>query len=686
MKLSRLLSLSLTVIGGLAATRVLVRRHRWEQTNNQVGICVDYDDAWAAAIRANMSFDDMLAQLARHGATHLSLPEFTLNRLLAAGRLVPQAPPQPLTTPPPVGHWNYLHGDPALVACLAGELASRLPYTQARVLDDQTLAFAGDLHTIGPIGLGFDVQMGQRIVRQGLSIIPRPVSYDWPEKALVERTLVQAASLGNLVAFDGNMILGHEMYLAETLATMEREGLSLVYFAESRHQKGDWFVARQRAPQVVLAHQFSRQEMLSLDVQAACRNWVHLARERGIRLCYVNFFRVLHATGPLEGLHYLEQLKEALEAAGFVVTPGLGIPTPVPAPKARDLALIGLASAGVAATAVNELLQLPELLAVPLTVVAAGGALVLPALEQAPGNARETNRGRPHFRHHNGRHDHAVHSPVQAHMMAPVGLERESAVIPPPGEHPDHAHHDLELSYNHSHPNFPTSYTPKLLALAATSLAPVAALKAAERDGGVTGWGTGVLLQVAAAADLAAVLSGPAYFLRIEEYRGFNLDWLLPALVAALNIPNAPLRGGTLAALLALWGTLNRCGVDLLAQVDPDHAEGHTHHISAAQRLIGDVLLTLGPRPARKWAGLGPAANALTLVLSRWERPGWAAGAAMAGALGHGLGLVGFRRPERALMDTLRVAGPSFGVGVVVGLLALVLGRATTRPPETGTA
>lgn len=321
--------MSLTTVGGLAASRILARRHRWEGENRRVAICVDYDDTRVAAIRAGISFEEMLAQVAAHGATHLALPELNLSRLRKLGRLTPRVPPHCAADSPTtggtmpgtsgvteprqasVGHWNYLHGEPALVEHLASELNERLPYTEAQVLAEQTLVLAGDLPTIGAIGLGFEKCVAQQISDHGLGIVPRPVSYAWPERTLLERTLQQAAALGNLVAFEGDMILGHEMHLDETLDAMTHEGLSFVYFAESHHQKGDWFIAKQRAPHVVLGHQFTREEMLEIDLHAACHNWVHLVRERGIRFCYVNFFHVLHATESLEGLQYLEHLKGA---------------------------------------------------------------------------------------------------------------------------------------------------------------------------------------------------------------------------------------------------------------------------------------------------------------------------------------------------------------------------------------
>lgn len=594
--------------GGVAAVGVLKRRHRWEAAHKRVAICVDYDDAQQAAIRAGITFDVMLTQLAEHGATHLGLPEITLARLQQSGLLAPRVPARPRKTPPPAGHWNYLHGPTELVTHLAAELAARMPHTRAQALAGGMLVFGGDLPTIGEIGLGFDAAQAEQIAAHGLGIVPRPVSYAWPEKDLLESTLAQAARLGNLVAFDGDMILGHEMHLEETLAAMTREDLSLVYFTESRHQKGDWFVAKRRAPHVVLAHRFTAQEMIPLDSHTASHVWAHLARERGIRLCYVNFFKVLHATEPLEGLHYVKHIKGALEHHGFEVSADVGPPTPVPTPSRRDRAVTGLTAAGVASAAASAVLNLPESLAVPATVTAAAGAAALPYLERPRGRLEE---------------------------------------------------------------HYPPSYAPKALALATAALAPVALSQPARagRDG-VAGWGAGIVMQVAAAASLAALTSGQDYHLRVEEFKGLGLDWLLPLAAATRTLPGRGLRVGALAALAGLWQASRRA--DLLAQIDPAHAEGHTHHLSAAQRIVGDLRIRLGPQPARKWAGLGAFGSALALALTGREQDALAGGAALAGAVGAAMGLVGFRQPARALAVTAREALPSFGVGAALGLLVLL--------------
>jgi hypothetical protein len=325
-------------------------------------------------------------------------------------------------------------------------------------------------------------------------------------------------------------------------------------------------------------------------------------------LCYLNFFKVLHATEPLEGLHYIAQVKKALESDGFIVSTELGLPAgaPVPAPNKQELALAGLAAVGAASAALTTTLNLPEALALPLTILAAAGSTALPYLERARGHLEE---------------------------------------------------------------QYPPSYAPKLLALAA-SLAPAAA-----QGNDPLEWGEGVALQVAASAAVAAATSGQDYYLRVEEYRGFNLHWAVPLASAALTIPNRTLRIGSLSLLALAWAVCNQRGLDPIIQFDPAHAEGHTHHLSTASRLIGDAKMAFGPQPARKWTGLGAVGTAASVVLASWGKKDWAAIAAGVGAVGNIFGLVSWRRPERALAITAREALPSWGIGTALGALLLLLDR-----------
>jgi hypothetical protein len=615
MRPSYLLNLGLVAAGAIASLPTLRRRHAWEQSNRRAFIVLDYDDALAVTTRAGLGLAGFLHEARHHGATHVSLPELTLARLVAHGRLVPTVSAAPLP-PAPAGHWHFLLGrDRPLLEHLVDELSARVPASHPRLIDDgpvPMLAAAGDWPALAEVGLGFEAAAAAVALQAGLGLVPRPVSFAWPEAHLVERTLLQAAGLHagharpGLIAFEGDIILGHEMHLDATVDCLRRYSLHFAYFCETRHQKGDWFIAKRLAPfgQVVPAHYFTPAALVPEDFHSAAHHWGMLARQRGIRLCYVNVFRRIHATHPLECLHYLEHIKGELEGLGLQLGPGAAAPPPLAAPGRRDQALAGLAPAGAGALAVSATLPLSEPAALAVTAAAVAGAVALPYLDRPRGHLEEA---------------------------------------------------------------YPPSYAPKLLALAGAALAPAAALAREPA--------TAFLTQAGVAGALAALTTGHDYQMRVEQFRALNLDWVLPLAAAGLQADDPRLRWLLVAAVSGAWMLARTRTPDLLALLDRDLPAGHTHHLSAAQRLVGDALIALGPRPGRKWAGLGLAAVACAGLLRRRGRTGLALAASLTAGFANALALAAFRQPERPLARTLPEVTRSLAAGGTAALALAALSQ-----------
>jgi len=606
MRFSKILNLGLIAAGGVASARTLRRRQTWETSNQRAYIVLDYDDALAVSTRAGGSFGKFLLQAQRHGATHLALPELTLSRLLAKGRLVLVVPAAPL---PPRGAliWTYLASpDADLLEELARELSERVPACAAQLLEGAavpTLAVRGDLPTLAEMGLGFEAKVAAEAVTAGLRVVPRPVSFAWPEDHLVRRTLAQASALATangergIVAFDGDLILGHEMHLEATVAALLEHELSFAYFCQTRHQKGDWFVAKRLAAsgQVILSHYFTPVALVPEDYHSAAHHWGMLARARGIRLCYINVFRRIHATDPLECLHYIEHIKEQLEEAGLRIS---GERAPIePTPQRDELALAALAPAGAAALAVSAVLGLDDSLSIGLSALAAAGAAALPYLDRPRGK--------------------------------------------------------LEQAY-------PPSYAPKLLALAGAAAAPAAAALSGDLL-------SAALVQAGTSAAMGALTTGRDYQLRIETYRSLNLDWAVPLAAVAASRLEGRWKWLSLAAVGAAWLAVRMRTPDLLGDLDQDLPAGHTHHLSAAQRIMGDTIIALGPRPGRKWSGLGLAGLGAASLLEKLGQDELATAAALAATLAHALMLAAFRRPDRPLALTVSGVRRSLGAGGALG-------------------
>jgi hypothetical protein len=683
--------------GAVAAGKAVLKRQQWEEVNVHAAIMLDWDDVQAVATRAAAVFagageEAAMAELLRrywvNGATHLSIPELTLNRLLAKGEMS--------VTQGTSAHRVYLQTQNSTLAdWVTAELEARLPHLKPLRSGTKTpvVSFLGDLPSVAEIGLGFDPAHAALARQADLTPIARPIGYSWVQPEMIERSLEQAAELGaKIIAFQGTLIPGHEFRMDHTVAAMRRHHLTYAYFSQSRHQKGDWFLAKNLAKEglVILAHEFQPEELLEEDWFTASYRWANLATEAGIRLCSVRFFRILHAADPLESVAYVKELAHALRHAGLIPTYAGEVDLTVFQPQRDELSLAaaGLSIAGAAGLA-TDILPLPDslkLLGVGASALALAG---LPFLEKAKiGRMKAENHhhhhDHPHDHDHNHHHEHD-HSHHHEHDHS-----HEHDHAPDHDHEHEHSHaHDHHASrlthhdHDHSHSgDSPTAYAPKGLALAATVLFPAAAtaLNGANPVGAMV---QALAVSAAGTAALSATTAESDYLLGIEDYRGYNLDWLIPLGLAAattlIKIENRkskienrksfwrwlPLAGLTLAAAKSLSGP----NPDAPAALDREHRHAHTHHLSAFQRSLGDSKMALSPKPLRKWALLAPLGMVGASILKQHKQDELAAIALTAAAAGQVATLTGFRNGQRPLLKTLEGRAKGWAIGAVLALI-----------------
>jgi hypothetical protein len=161
---------------------------------------------------------------------------------------------------------------------------------------------------------------------------------------------------------------------------------------------------------------------------------------------------------------------------------------------------------------------------------------------------------------------------------------------------------------------------------------------------------------------LAALTTGQDYQQRIETFRSLNLDWALPLAAVLLRRTKGRTRWLELGAVGAAWVLVRTRTPDLLGDLDLDLPAGHTHHLSAAQRMMGDAAIALGPRPGRKWAGLGLLGLAAAGLLERQGHQDAADAAAVIATLANSLMLAAFRQPARPLAQTVEGVRKSWQV------------------------
>jgi hypothetical protein len=193
---------------------------------------------------------------------------------------------------------------------------------------------------------------------------------------------------------------------------------------------------------------------------------------------------------------------------------------------------------------------------------------------------------------------------------------------------------------------------------------------------------------LAGAAALSATTGENDYVMGVEEYRGYNLDWLLPTALAAATVlgqnrnaqplwrSGLPLLGVALLALKSFVGGLK---ADTLAPFDREHRHSHTHHLSAFQRLLGDSKMAFSLKPLRKWSLLVPLGVVSAALFKKNGRDDLATVALTAATAGQVATLTGFRNSQRPILNTLQGRARSWAIGAllagVIWLLAWLLGK-----------
>jgi hypothetical protein len=194
----------------------------------------------------------------------------------------------------------------------------------------------------------------------------------------------------------------------------------------------------------------------------------------------------------------------------------------------------------------------------------------------------------------------------------------------------------------------------------------------------------------AGTAALTATTNEADYLLGIEEYRGYNLDWIVPLILSAManlvRVKNSqstlhnsplnlwrwlPLAGLGLIALKSLTGSLTQ---DLPASFDREHRHAHTHHLSAFQRYLGDLKMALSPKPLRKWSLFAPLGAVAATLLQQNKQEELAAAAMTATVVGLVATLTGFRNGQRPILKTAEGRAKGWVIGLLLaGLIWLVV-------------
>ena len=329
---------ALIVVGLLGAIWVAVERVMVEQTNNTVGMTVDWTEVEESAAAAGVSATDMLVSLQSGGATHLAVPERSLAELVTRGEIAIFRSGDRV---------DILAGDANVIQQVARALQARFPgqYERREAGEGELwLNAPADAVASAAAGAGYPRAAIEAAKRAGLQIVARPIAAGVRTPVAVQKIIEQAADTGaSSIVFGGDAVVGFPGMLETTAQAMQASGLNFGMI-EMSPQRGAAKLAAELDYQVIRVHSITAEEMAVYPPERAVERFVRAARERGVRLLYL---RLLPAAseGLVEGnAVYLADVREGLRDLGFTV----GAPSPAHrfATPAWHLAIVVLGVCG----------------------------------------------------------------------------------------------------------------------------------------------------------------------------------------------------------------------------------------------------------------------------------------------------------------------------------------------------
>lgn len=285
----RLIAYGLMLSGLVLSLPAVLRRWQWDDNNVLVGLVLDWHDI--QAIDATTPIATLLARYKQHGATHVLLPELTLQRLATSQQIS-------------VTHTAdqvYLHSaDDTLLVWLADILAQRCPQLQMRHdAQESAIVVQGTLDAVAEVGLGCCADEIDFIQATGLTPVAYLMTPTADTLAMLFRRKVRLVMPAPSATLTPALI-----------ETMQHMGLTLAYVAPHHREVAHHLATSGLAIQ---AHAPMLPPMSEADFASY---WTQQVVESGVRLCVIHYFPLIDTTAI--ALSYVQTLTKHLKTASFL--------------------------------------------------------------------------------------------------------------------------------------------------------------------------------------------------------------------------------------------------------------------------------------------------------------------------------------------------------------------------------
>lgn len=323
----------------LLGSGIVVSKIIMETNNKNVELIMSFNTVKEMSKNYGIPFDDMLGRISTAGITSIALEERSLETLQKDGMVT-------LLTVDQLNNLNRIHrnysnkishlinimkttSEYVYVICdnkrlsddVRAGLTLQLGPDRVKELDMNILEIKGSEEGLKSLPLGFDNKIAKAISNRNLYVIPRlKQSFYYSSEAIsaIFTSLSNMEVPVDKIIFEGDTILGYKNNFKATAAQFRKYGYNFG-FIEFAFQKGDSKLAHLIPEYTMKVHSIPTNELSTYTVSQAVKRYFRAARERNIRLLFINPFAELELGPDMAKLNsdYITMISQALTKKGY---------------------------------------------------------------------------------------------------------------------------------------------------------------------------------------------------------------------------------------------------------------------------------------------------------------------------------------------------------------------------------
>lgn len=316
----------LVILGLLGALYSLSWRLSEEFKNRFFSSSLDMEEIKLLASIEGLPIREVLKELKGSGADAVSVYAFTLDGLQREGKATVLTSADAVKAGWPDGAFDpystyvlikddELFGKVLLALSIAlGRDRVSLKEIGGRVF----LEVKKDLKSLNEIPIGFSKDEVDMLKEQGFKVYLRIKNFREvsPEYIRYLFDEMDALASDKVLIFEGNEVLGYPSFLDNVAHELKDRGytMGLVEFAK---QVGKESMALKSFPKVILVHSIDANEMLLYDEERATLRYLRAVKERNMRILYFRFFQNLSGNLVGSNVRYISEIIDLVKGSGF---------------------------------------------------------------------------------------------------------------------------------------------------------------------------------------------------------------------------------------------------------------------------------------------------------------------------------------------------------------------------------